>query len=175
MAEIDIEQKQAGQKTWVWASLAIVAVVGLMLWLASQEVDEGPVMAEGDTTGIEQTAGGQPADEPGTEVVELTAIAGDAASFTGRTVRVNDVDVAATLGDRGFWANVSGQNPFLVIVDEGAGDVELQGGEGLSVRGTVVEVTKALADEWVAGGAIREGARDEATFASYYLRADQIR
>lgn len=172
MADIDVEQKKAGQQTWIWATLAIISVLALMLWLASQEEETGPVVMEDDTTAV--VADGT--EDAGAETVELTAIAAAPADFADRTVRVNGVEVVATLGARAFWANIPGQNPFLVIVEEGAGDASLVAAQqNVNIRGTVGEVTEALVDEWIAAGAVNQGARDEATFATHAIMADQIR
>lgn len=171
MADIDVEQKKAGQQTWIWALVAIISVLALMLWLASQPEETGPVVMEDDTTAV-----GADADEPGTETVELTAIAAAPGDFAGRTIRVEGVEVVATLGPRAFWANIPGQNPFLVIVEEGAGDAALVAAQqDVNIRGAVGEVTEALVDEWIAAGAVNQGARDEATFATHAIVADRIR
>lgn len=171
MADIDVEQQKSGQSTWIWAAAAIAAVIALMLWLASQEVDSGPVVMEdeaADTTAAEQ--------EAGVTTVELAAISAAPAEYMDSTVRVQQASVAATLGARAFWADIPGQNPFLVVVGADAGDSgAIATGNELELRGTVGEVTEEIVDQWIADGAVNEGARDEATFATHYFAADRIR
>jgi hypothetical protein len=170
MADTDVEQTQGGQKTWMWATGAVVSVLALMIWLAAQDTGTGPVVMEdanADTAAAEA--------EPGVETVELEAVSGNPAEYVGRTVAVQQAEVAATLGPRAFWANIPGQNPFLVVVAENAGDAGvIASGNELNVRGTVAEVTEEVVDQWIAEGAVNEGARDEATFATHYLSVDRI-
>jgi hypothetical protein len=81
--------------------------------------------------------------------------------------------VAATLGPRAYWADIPGANPFLVVLTEGAGVDGLASGEAITVAGLVVEVTEPLVDQWIAEGAIGEGHRAEAIFASHAILADE--
>jgi hypothetical protein len=172
MAEIDIEQQESGQKTWIWAAVAIAAVLALMLWLASQEESTGPVVMEEDPADTTAAA----TDETGAQTVELAALSAAPATFMDSTVRVQQAPVAATLGPRAFWAEIPGQNPFLVVVAEDAGDTgTIASGNELELRGTVGEVTEEVVDQWIAEGAVNEGARDEATFATHYFAAERIR
>lgn len=172
MADIDVEQKKGGQQTWLWAGLAVISVLALMFWLASQEEGTGPVVMESDTTG----AVAQAAEDAGVEVVQLTAIAAAPADYAERNVQVEAAEVAATLGPRAFWANIPGQNPFLVVVAEDAGDASMiAAGQEINLRGTVADVTEAKVDEWIAAGAVNQGARDEATFATHAFMAERIR
>lgn len=173
MADIDVEQEKGGQHSWIWAAVAVVSVVALMLWLATQDVDTGPVVMEDDTTAVDAAEDEAPG---GAEVAELTAIAAAPDSFAGRPVRVEGVEVVATLGARAFWANIAGQNPFLVVVDDGAGDPSLvASGQDVNLRGTVAPVSEDVVDQWITDGAVNEGAREEATFATHYIQADRIR
>lgn len=172
MADIDVQREKAGQNTWIWMAIAILAVAALLFWLASQEKAEAPVVMEDDSTEAVETDTTGAAG--GGETVDLVALAGAPTSYMGRTVVIEDVDVASNLGERVFWANVSGQNPFLVMVEDDAGDASIDTGDTVDLEGTVEEVTESVVDEWIADGALRENARDEATFATHYLRVTEI-
>lgn len=173
MADIDVAQKDAGEKTWIWATVAVLAVVGLMLWLATQEkTDMGPAVMEDETT--EATAGAG-TDMPAAEPTELSEIATSPEDYMATTVAVERARVAATLGPRAFWADIPGQNPFLVVVSEDAGNAEIASGERLDLEGAVAEVTPEIVDQWVESGTLNEGARDEAEFATHYLQATRVR
>lgn len=173
MADIDVEQHEGGQKTWIWMAIAIVSVLALMFWLASQDADTGPVVMEEDGATADTVVD---EDASGTETVELAALGATPDQYMGRTLRIENAQVAATLGPRAFWANISGQNPFLVVANEDAGNTgSIASGNELELRGTVAEVTEEIVDQWIADGAVNEGARDEATFATHYLAADRIR
>ncbi|CAN5826579.1 hypothetical protein BH23GEM7_BH23GEM7_02800 [soil metagenome] len=184
MADIDVERKATArptagggiaQQTWIWALVAVLAVAGLMWWLAaaSESARETAVVQE---TGRDP-AGGAPGAgaTPAGEAAELGGIAAAPETFVGRRIAVDDVQVAATLGPRAFWADVPGANPFLVLfAPDLAGQPQLASGQTLNVQGTVAAVTDSLLDVWVQSEAIRPNARDEAAFATHYLLADLI-
>jgi hypothetical protein len=165
MADISVERKKGGEFTWIWAGAAILAVVGLMAWLfttqpTTTQVVTGPA---GDTAAeAESTA----------QVVNLAEVGANPDAFAGREVRVENATVAAVLGNRGYWADVPGANPFLVIIDPTAGDAGwIAGGASRTLEGTVHPVTDEELETWVLSQAIRPEARDEASFATHYLRA----
>jgi hypothetical protein len=172
MADISVEKKQGGgDLTWVWALVAVLAVGGLMLWLATNQQTTTQIVS-----GIgADTVPGAPAAAAG-EPVDLATLSADPEPFTGRQVQASNVSVAAVLGNRAFWADVPGANPFLVVVGpEVAATDWLNAGATLStVQGAVQPVTDAELNQWVEGQVIRPEARDEASFASHYLNANQI-
>lgn len=167
MADISVERKSGGM-TWLWALLAVAAVVGFMFWLyaASQEVETAAVV-EADS------AAAAPAGPTG-EAAELSAIAATPDAFAGRTLQVEGVPVAATVGPRAFWGDVPGQNPFLVVFGPGVQATEnVAAGQTYTIVGTVQAVDEATLGEWVQAGAIGEAQRDEASFATHALVAEQ--
>jgi hypothetical protein len=171
MADISVEQKSGGQKTWIFALLAVVLIIALMLWLAQQSSEMARVAAvQGDTVGA--TAPGGEAAGPTGDVVTLEALAQDPESHLRRTVVVQNVPVAAALGPRAFWGDIPGQNPFLVILGQNIVDVQMPvSGQRLNLEGTVQPVTDQVLDDWVTSQTISAGARDEASFATHYLLA----
>ncbi|MQA90698.1 MAG: hypothetical protein GEU90_10745 [Gemmatimonas sp.] len=177
MADISVEreQKQSGNFTWIWAIAAIVAVVGLMAWLFStQPTATEVVTADGALTETPaETA--EPASTDAGEAVELPAIGATPDAYMGRELRVSGVEVAAVLGTRGFWADVPGANPFLVILGPEVDDASwLTGGATVTLEGTVEPVTDTELDAWVEGETIRTAARDEASFATHFLQVNQV-
>lgn len=170
MADIDVARKPGGQNTWLWAVVAILAVGGLMVWLAiqSQRVNTAAVVQE-DTVQADEAA---PAAG---EQVELAALGLAPQDYEGEQVEVAQVPVAAVLGPRAFWGEIPGANPFLVVLGSGVqAPGELAAGQSYRVRGTVRPVTEEVLDSWVEGGVINPGARDEAGFATHYLEAQAL-
>ncbi len=184
MADIDVQPKVAppvggggrGLQSWIWPLVAVIAVGGLMWWLAMEsEATRGTAVVQEDVDAPAVATPGAPAPGAGAEAAELAGIAADPDTFVGRRIAVDNVEVAATLGPSGFWADIPGANPFLVMFSPDLTErPELASGQTLNVQGTVAMVTDSLLDVWVASGAIRPGARDEAAFATHYLLADLI-
>jgi hypothetical protein len=175
MADINVAYeapKAGGRNSWILALVAILAIGGLMWYLAAESAKVQHTVAleqEADAEALAADAG------LSGEAAELAAIAAAPENFAGRELHVADLAVAATLGDGAFWADVPGANPFLVVVAPGvAPPAALGGGHQQSVTGAVEPVSDAVLDEWVAAGTLRDGARDEAAFATHYLRADAI-
>ncbi|HET7273559.1 MAG TPA: hypothetical protein VFI91_00145 [Longimicrobiaceae bacterium] len=169
MAEIDVAPKRKAQNTWIWQIIAIVAVIALMVWLAGRSADlTTAVPVETDSADVATTT-------PAGEAVELAAIAAAPDTFIGRTVAVSGVPVAATLGERAFWAEISGANPFLVVLAPEVANADVIAvGSTLDVSGSVAAVSDSLVTQWVDGGSIPESSRAEAAFATHYLLAEEI-
>ena len=164
MADISVQKKSGGDLTWVWATAAVIAIIGLMAWLVSTQ--------DSATTTAATTAADTVADvtAPAAETVELSAVGAAPDQFVGRTLQIESVPVAAPLGNRGFWADIPGANPFLVIVDPSVSDVSWVGSGGApSVVGTVQPVTETELDTWIQGNYIQADARPQAAFATHYL------
>jgi HAMP domain-containing protein len=174
MADISVEQKSGGQKTWIFAILAVVLILALMLWLAQQTRNLGPITAvEGDQP---TATTGPGATEFTGEQVELSAVAQNPEGFTDRTVAMQNVPVAAALGPRAFWADIPGQNPFLMILGPNVAEVQMPvPGQELNVEGTLQPVTEQQINDWVTAGTVAEGSRDEAAFAEWYLLVSTAR
>lgn len=171
MADIDVVQKPAGQNTWIWAIVAVLAVGALMVWLGvqSSRTTTAVVVQEGTEAAADPDA---PAAVP-TQAVELAALGDNPAAYSGQEVEV-EAPVAATLGPRAFWADIPGANPFLVVLTPEVGVTSPEPGRTLRLFGTVMEVTPAQVDSWIAEGAVNEGSRGEAEFATHALLADEL-
>jgi hypothetical protein len=167
MTDLRVEEKLGGNFAWLWAAVAILAVGGLMVWLAIQS-------DRTTTTAVVQEA---PAAAPGTEAepAELGVVAAEPEPFVGRRLQVENVEVAATLGPSAFWGDVPGANPFLVMFSPNLTQrPQLAAGQNYTVRGVIGAVNDSLLNVWVASGAILPAAQQEAGFATHYLLAEEI-
>jgi len=176
MADIEVQEKDSakqvkgpGLDSRVWMVIAFLAVGGLMGWLYFQTdridrtttVVEAPV--EEDLRAAEY--------EPG-EIIEVSV---DPGPFVGARLSFSNVSVAALLGERAFWADAPGVNPFLVIFGPDLTvPARVQQGERYDIRGLIAVVDDQLLDEWVASGVISEERRMEAEFASHHLLAERM-
>lgn len=170
MADISVEQQTGGQKTWIWALVAVLATVALMWWLARQSEEVGRVTAvQGDTAAV----AGQASTA---ETADLAAVSQAPDTYLGRNIALSGVPVAAALGPRAFWADIPGQNPFLVILGPSVAGVDMPvAGHRLDLEGTVQPVTEEQLNDWITAGTVSEGSRDEASFATHYLLASSAR
>jgi hypothetical protein len=177
MADIEVQKKEKKERggigamdSRIWAVIAVLAVGGLMAWLYYQtdRLDRTTTVAEGPTAAEE-------ADATAYEPAEIGAIATDAEPFVGRRIALSDVAVAALVGERAFWADAPGMNPFLVAFGPDISvPVRLEQGARYDLRGLIAAVDEAKIDEWVASGVIEEGRRPEVEFASHYLLAERM-
>lgn len=168
MADISVQQKKATNLTWIWAVVAIVAIIGLMLWLATQPPPT-PVVTEAGT------GAGPAAEAASVETVDLANLGAAPDQYLGRSVEVRAVPVAAVLGDRAFWADIPGANPFLVILGPEVQDLSwVSEGASATLQGEVEPVLESGVAEWVGNGTIRPGASDEVSFATHYLLVDRV-
>ncbi len=163
MADISVQKKSGTDLSKVWAAAAIVAIVALMAWLLSMQPAADTAVAPVEDEEVAEAAA------PTGEAVELSALGTAPDQYVGQTVQTT-VTVAAPLGDRGFWAEVPGGNPFLVVVDQAAGDAGwISSGSSASVVGTVEAVDEAALDSWITNMMIQPEARDQAAFATHFL------
>lgn len=175
MADISVTQSSDGpgrsQPTWIFILVAVLAVAALIWWLAIQSQAVQGIAVVEETPVADTVTGGE---APARGSVELAAIAAAPDSFVNQRVQVSGVSVAATLGEGTFWAEVPGANPFLVVLSPEAEQPSLATGQTLDLAGSVALADEAALDEWIESGALPEGRREEAAFATHYLLADQL-
>jgi len=163
MADISIEKR--ADLTWVWAIAAIVATVGLMVWLFSTKPANVPVAAAPEAEPVEAVA----------ELTPLASIGAGPDQFVGRELEVASVPVTAALGQRTFWADIPGASPFLVVIGPAVQDVSwIREGSTATLRGTVQPVTEAVLDGLVTAGALLPEGRSQAVFATHYFSASEV-
>ena len=137
MAEIHLEKKKSGMG-WLWAILAILAVILIAWWLwPTSEVE--PVVAVTPLSTIAEPI----TNEPMTTAAGTPAAA--AAAPTIATVMANPrewvgrefsgvVNVAEVPTDRGFWVEQNGQRMFALIIDEPAEKpVDINAGQRIQI------------------------------------------
>jgi hypothetical protein len=153
--------------------VAFLSIGGFLYWLnlqAKAELAEKAAIAE----------------EIAKEEAELAAmgdfISGetlqrDPAVFLSRVIAVEGLSVASMVGTQGFWLELPNKNPFLVSMSEAvkAEGLSLQAGMGVTVSGMIHVMTDSVLNAWSTAGAISEGDRLAAEFATHYLEAARIK
>src|SRR5690606_4950733 len=121
------EREGSGIPSWAVAAVAILGIVGFMWWISSAAQPRDMVaITEGDDTAAE-TSGMTG------EVVGLDQIAMDASGLVGRDIILEDVTVAAGMGQQAFWIDLPNQQPFLIRM--GGAVVPVQSGDVVDVAG----------------------------------------
>lgn len=115
MADIHVDRR--GPSIWPW--IIGLIVLALLIWALTELLDNDDDLVT-DPAG-EQPARVEPAPEPMAPAPMVAAlpvaeIAGDPASFEGRTVS-GEVRVSEVPTDRGFWIEDQGQRLFVVLGD----------------------------------------------------------
>jgi hypothetical protein len=114
-------------------------------------------------------------EAPEGQIVELSAVGAAPDQYLGSEVQVADVPVASVLGARGFWADVPGANPFLVIAGPAVADVSwITVGATPTLAGTVEAVTPEELDGWIQQQVLVPDARAQAAFATHYLLVSEV-
>lgn len=134
MAEIHIEKKERSGMGWLWAVLALLAVVLIAWWLwptAERGIAELTPLTPMTTTSGTATAAGT--DTAAGIPTIATAVANPQAwvgrQFSG-TVEVTDVP-----DDRGFWVEQDGSRMYALIIDQPAEKpVDINAGQRLEIR-----------------------------------------
>lgn len=167
MADISVENKTGSDLTWLWAVGAIIAVLALMAWLFSTRDLTTQVV----TTDAAADSAAEAASSA--EAVDLATLGAAPDQYSGRVLSVENVPVAVALGNRSFWAEVTGANPLLVVVGPEAPDVSwIQAGESANLEGTVEPVTEEAISRWIGDGqTMQPDAAEQASFATHYLNA----
>jgi hypothetical protein len=168
MADIDIARKPGGQYSTILMLVAILSVVGLMAWLAMESSRRQGMSVNEEAAAAAPRAG---AAASGDEIAFET-VSSAPAQYDGQTVTIASMPIAAALGPRVLWSDVSTAEPFLVVVPEGT-----QGaapGRTITATGTVTAVTPEIVDQWEQSGAMDAGSREVAVSAPYFLQVTQV-
>ena len=129
MAEIHIEKKERSGMGWLWALMAVLAVVLIGWWLwpsAEREVAEvaplAPVAATPVTTAT------------ATAVATVGTVMANPQQWVGRQFS-GTVQVAEVPTDRGFWIEQDGQRMFALIIDGPAEKpVDINAGQRIQIN-----------------------------------------
>jgi hypothetical protein len=174
MAEETKTGKSLAQQSWIWMIVAIVATLGLMVWLGVQSEQHRAQVAlmeeERATTEVEDE------DDERYETVSLSAVSLSPEEYEGREVRVENVSVGADLGSGAFWAMVPDASPFLVVYgDEVQDPPPVTEASVFVIRGSVEALDPGSIDRWVETGRMHPDARQQLDFATHYLDAHRVR
>jgi hypothetical protein len=154
--------------SWISMVVALVAVAGLLAWLATRQPPETVAVDESGTEAL------QPAepDMPAT-VINAADLSGTAArEYVGQDVELSAVPVTAHLGSQLFWIELEGGAPYLVRL--AAGNLPATGGEA-RIIGRVTEKTDAVLDEWESAGVLESADhRLQAEYGGTYIEARRV-
>lgn len=158
-------QKGAAGLTSILGVAALGLTVGFLFWLyqrsSSLEEEVQPVMEETGTAG------------PALGAMEL---AGDPQAAVGSRAAVEEVEVAERLG-RGVIAlrlTESASYPVLLDSDLIQRNVQLYGGDVVSVWGRVYMLNDSIRGAWVDAGAVERGREGAIPASASFLLADSL-
>jgi hypothetical protein len=151
--------------------VAFIVIGGFLYWLNLQaEAERASDLAE--EAAIEEVTEGL----AGGTLVAAQDIQMDASPYEGQEIRLEGVPVASGLGTQGFWIEMPNRNPFLVSMSEGvkAEGLAIVPGQSASVVGTIYAMSDSALSAWTTAGAVGEGDRLAAEFATHYLEATAV-
>jgi hypothetical protein len=156
--------------------LSILVMIGFMYWLFLQ----------GQKQSAEKEAVAQQMRADSVEAERLAALRGQTVSgealqtdpsvFAGRLVTVEGLRFTGTMGTQGWWLELPNGNPFLVSLSPAvvARGETYSAGQSVTVSGTIVAMGDSILDAWSGTGAIGEGDRLAAEYATYFMEASNI-
>ncbi len=151
--------------------VAFIVIGGFLYWLNLQ------AEAERASDIAEEAA----AEEVAETLAGGTLVAGqdiqmDPSPYEGQEIRLEGMPVASGLGTQGFWIEMPNRNPFLISLSEGvkAEGIAIVPGQSASVVGTLYAMSDSALNAWTSAGAIGEGDRLAAEFATHYLEATAV-
>lgn len=152
--------------------VSFIVMGGFLYWLNLQAKAENAADAM-----VEETEAGA-----GEYVGAATTIAGediqlDPSPYEGQEVRLAGLAVASPLGTQGFWLELPNKNPFLISMSEAvkAEGLNAVPGQTAEVVGTIYAMSDSVLTAWTSSGAVGEGDRLAAEFATHYLEATHVR
>ena len=151
--------------------VAFIVIGGFLYWLNLQaEAERASDLAE-EAAAEEVTEG-----LAGGTLVDAQDIQMDPSPYEGQEIRLEGLPVASGLGTQGFWIEMPNRNPFLVSMSEGvkAEGLAIVPGQSASVVGTIYAMSDSALSAWTTAGAVGEGDRLAAEFATHYLEATGV-
>ena len=172
MRKLDSRRGAADSVTLILMVVSFLAMVGLMYWL-SQNAEPTQVEIIDDEP------------ESRTPVVSASEFGIDPMAHTVSDIRIPNLEVASRLGDMAFWVQIPVEapdgsilnQPYLVKMDSTVSatvEVRLRPGDRVTLEGVVFEMTDSILSDWEAAGAINQGNRIEAEFATDFLEAHVV-
>lgn len=148
--------------------VSFVVIGGFLYWLSTQAA------AERAAQEVEEV----PAEDtmPTVQTLAVGDIEVDATPYVGQEIRIQNTNVASTLGEQGLWLETPSGNPFLVSMgpEVQAAGVSVTSGNRVTVIGTVHAMSDSVLTAWVESGTITENDRIVAEFATHYVEARDV-
>jgi len=164
--------KKAGSFAWLWMILALISVGGFLAWLGMEAEPTSVTVVETEDEGL--------MDPPSIPVISKDSLADNKAEFVAQDIRVHNVAITGTLGDRIYWGELGDRNtqvPILLRLDSAsAAGFVAQTGTPYSVRGRTYPMNDSIANAWGDDGEFSsEGNQMQAMFTDYYMELTDIR
>ena len=163
-------ERSSGVPTWVWAAAGSLATIAFLVWI-SMAAQPAQIVAvtEDDTTAAAPALTG--------EIVTPAALAADTDTLQNRDLLLQNVPVAATMGQQAFWIDLPNQTPYLIKLGEQltAAGVTFQSGDTVDIAGRIQPMTDSVISAWLSAGAITQNQEAEARFATSFLQATNVR
>lgn len=164
--------KKVRSFAWLWMLLALISVGGFLTWLGME--------AEPTSVPVMETEGDAMMDPPAIPVIAKDSLADRKADFVAQDIRVHNVAITGTLGDRIYWGELGDRNtqvPILLRLDSAsAAGFTAQTGTFYSVRGRTYPMNDSIANAWGDDGEFSsEGNQMQAMFTDYYMDLTDIR
>jgi hypothetical protein len=163
-------ERSSGVPTWVWAAAGSLATIAFLVWIsmAAQPAQIVAVTEEDTTAAAPELTG---------EVVTPAALAADTDTLQDRDLLLQNVPVAATMGQQAFWIDLPNQTPYLIKLGEQltAAGVTFQSGDTVDIAGRIQPMTDSVISAWLSAGAITQNQEAEARFATSFLQATNVR
>lgn len=167
-------REEENRLNWLWAVGALVCVAGFLSWLAlttertQVQVVEAPEEEQSGEVAL-------------TVPVDSFVATVDRYVDTGTRVRLSRIPVASRVGTQMFWTQLPGEQPgfsatYLIALDSAmvSDSVAVQQGQNVTITGNVTTMTDSLLNQWVSNGTITEDQRLEVSFATTFMRVDDI-
>lgn len=168
--------KDAGGRSWLSVTVAVIAVALFFGWIATREPPESVAVAEPDDAAADTAMA---TDAPATpiEAADLNQTA-TARGLIGQNIELASVPVSDVLGAQMFWIELPGGAPYLVKMDSAlvaSGRALPQSGNTVRIVGQVQEKTSAVLDGWVESGVLEDAdQRMLAEFGSTFISARRV-
>lgn len=157
--------KSAGQFTWLWMILAVVAIGGFFTWLAANSKPSSVVVVDEEepalATSVENAV-----------TVTLADLMDGIDQYRGQVVRVEGVQVVSMLGDRAFWTTFPNNTPFLIKIGDSLAEegFSVQAGDVVTVVGQLSAMSESVLTAWEEQGVLQNAnQRLEAEFATDFI------
>ena len=162
-----MKRNGAAGLTTVLGVVAVVVTAGFLFWLYqranSLEQDVEPVMA--DTAEVD-----------GPAPLALDELAADPEAAVGRRAALDGAEVSSSLGRGAFVLQLDETRgyPVLLSRDLIQRDLQLYGGDVVSVWGQVYMLNDSIRGAWVDAGAVNEGQRGAIPSSASFVLADSL-